>query len=433
MILVCVRAVASAARKGLSSSNFRKISAIPSKCCRVLGLIRCYSGDSSVSSTPLIYALSEKPNSLIKATLEAELEGNSAEFSWEALVTSLGSVSPQKVRLVLEWRLEKLLKVKERNSSCYSELVSICGNIKNAPLAMQVFTSMEAVGMEPTSGTFNALIYACLSSANLLTALSLFEVMKRSSRDGYKPNAETYNIFISAYANLGDEKAMQAWHSARKDAGFSDDVHTYESLICGFFKSKNFDGVDRFYEEMLLSGITPNVPILEKMLAGHCERGSLVKAKEFLKFIVGGGWEFNQFMAEKLVRLYCNLGKLEEMEELLATLMESNQALEILSLVHCGIIRMYAKLDRLDDVEYSVGRMLRQRISFRSSEDVDKVISSYFRRAAYDRLELFLECIRHSYKLVRSNYDLLAAGYRRAGISEKLDMVINDMKLAGFL
>ncbi|KAL7187587.1 hypothetical protein ACSBR1_037624 [Camellia fascicularis] len=433
MALVCRTRVfvSVVARKGLWLSR-RPQSFLPipwKNCC---GLIRFHSNSSGSS---LVTRLIEAPNSRIKATLDAEEDNDltlkSFEFSWDALLDSLCSSSPHKAQLVLEWRLEKILKDKERNPGCYSELISMCGKIKNVPLAMQVFTSMEANGIEPTSGIFNALILTFLSSANVITALSLYEVMENS--DGYKPNSETYNAFISAFANLGNDKAMQAWYSARNTAGFSADLQTYKSLISGFAKLKKYDAVESFYEEMVLSGITPNVPILEMVLGGICEQRNLIKVKDFLKFILDGGWKINGIMAEKLVGLYYDLGKVEVMEEMLTTLIKSNQGLKTLSPVHLGIIRMYAMLDRLDDVEYSVGRMLRQGISFKCPEDVDKVICSHFRRAAYDRLELFLECIRSSFKLTRSNYDLLVAGYRRAGLSVKLDVVMNDMKLAGFL
>ncbi|KAH7839636.1 hypothetical protein Vadar_006606 [Vaccinium darrowii] len=414
------------------------------RCTRVLeslarngfGSIRCLSNSSVSPITSFVRRLIGVPNSQIKATLDAESDNHltlkSLEFSWDALLSSLSASSPHKAHLVLEWRLEKIVKAKEENPGCYSELISMCGKIKNIPLAMQVFAAMEAHGIKPTCSIFNALVSACFSSGNLITALSLFEVMHHL--EAYKPNSDTYNAFISAYANLGNEKAMESWYSARKAAGFSTDVRTYESLLSGCVKSKNFDGVDRFYEKMALSGVRPSIRILEMVLLGHCERRNLAKVKEFLEFILGGGYSVNVTMAEKLVRFFYDLGKVEEMEDLLATLMNSNHDVEVLSLVHYGIIRSFATLDRLDDVEYAFGRMLRHGISFKCSEDIDMVIHLYFRHAAYDRLEMFLECIKCSnHKLTRSSYDMLVAGYRRAGLSVKLDLVLNDMKLAGFL
>ncbi|CAK9166120.1 unnamed protein product [Ilex paraguariensis] len=398
-------------------------------------LIGYCTNSSSITTTSLIQKLIHQPISRIKATLDSEDNNNltfkSSEFPWDALVTALKSSSPQKAQLVVEWRLEKFRKENEGNHDCYSELISICGKMQNVPLALRVFTSMEAQGLTPTSSVFNALISACLSSGNLITALSLFEIMESS--ENYKPNSDTYNAFILAYANLGNDKSMLAWYSAKMAAGFSADLQTYEFLISSCIKLKHYADADKFYEEMMSAGIIPNVSILKSMLVGLCERRNLGDVKEMLKVIVDCGWEIDLAMVEKLVKLYYEVGTVEEMEDLLLTLTNSNKVREVLSRVHSAIIRMYAVSDRLDAVEYAVGRMLKQGMLFRCPDDVEKVICSYFRRKAHDRLDLFLECIKVSHKLTRSTYDLLVAGYRRAGLSEKLDWVMIDMKLAGFL
>lgn len=329
----------------------------------------------------------------------------------------------------MEWRLEKLVKEKERNRDCYSELIHLCGKVSNIQIAMRVFTLMENQSIKPTSAVFNALISACLSSGNVITALSLFETMQSS--EDCKPDSNTYTTFISGFANLGNDKTMLAWYRAKMAAGFSADIQTYEALIKGFIKSKNCCDATRFYEEMIVAEVVPNASILHSMLEGFCELRSLERVKEFLKFILENGWEINGHMAGKLVGFYYELGTVEEMEELLETLTKTNQDLEVLSRVHNGVIKMYARLDRLDDVEYSVGRLLRQGMFFGCADDVEKVISSYFRRAAYDRLDLFLECIKVSCTLPRSTYDLLIAGYRRAGLYEKVEMMVKDMNVAG--
>ncbi|XP_043723837.1 pentatricopeptide repeat-containing protein At5g65560-like [Telopea speciosissima] len=388
--------------------------------------------NKSSKSEPLLLRLLQEPISGFKIALdfEEDLKLSNHPFSWGPLVTALRSSSPQKAQLVLEWKLEKMLKKHERDHHCYSELISLCEKAQNVPFAMRVCTSMEAHGIRPTSTVLNSLISTCLSSGNVMTALSLFEIMERS--EDYKPNSVTYNAFISFYSKLGDAKAMQAWFSARKAAGFCSDIQVYESVILGLVKSKDFDTADRFYEEMMLSGITPTVAILETMLDGLCERKKLGKIKVFLKFLLDGGWGLNGKMAEKLLALYLEQGKVEEMEELLGVLAMSNPDPRVLPQVHCGIIRMYASADRLDDVEYCVGRMLKVGMSFTCPDDIEKIICSYFRRSAYERLEMFLERIHGSYLITKSTFDLLVAGYRRAGLSEKLDLVVKDMKLAGF-
>lgn len=381
--------------------------------------------------------LVQVPLSRIKETLDSEEKNpfstlKSQDFSWDGLVSALLSSSfPRKANLVVEWRLEKFIKKNEKNQDSYSRLILLCGKIHNIETALRIFSTMEAQGIKPTSSVFNALISACLASNNIVTALSLYELMEISEE--YKPDADTYTAFITAYASSGNKEAMQAWYSARMDAGYSPNPQTYDALIFGCIKSKDFSNAEKFYEEMTLAGFVPNLSILQNMLLVYSEQRKFHKIKEYIMFVLDGSGNIDLSIAEKVVALYLELGRVDDLEDLLVVLSNSNQASDILSYVHHAIIRMYVQADRLDDVEFAVGRMLKYGMSFRCPDDVEKVICLYFRQAAYERLDLFLECIRDSCKLRRSTYDLLVAGYRRAGLQEKVDVVINKIKQKGFM
>ncbi|XP_027182612.1 pentatricopeptide repeat-containing protein At5g02860-like isoform X1 [Coffea eugenioides] len=381
--------------------------------------------------------LVQVPLSRIKETLDSEEKNHfstlkSQDFSWDGLVSALLSSSfPRKANLVVEWRLEKFIKENEKNQDSYSWLILLCGKIHNIETASRIFSAMEAQGIKPTSSVFNALISACLASNEIVTALSLYELMEISEES--KPDADTYTAFITAYASSGNKEAMQAWYSARMDAGYTPDPQTYDALIFGCVKSKDFSNAEKFYEEMTLTGFVPNLSILQNMLLVYSEQRKFHKIKEFMMFVFDGSGIIDRRTAKKVVALYLELGRVEDLEELLVVLSNSNQASDILSYVHHAIIRMYVRADRLDDVEFAVGRMLQHGMSFRFPDDVENVICLYFRQAAYERLDLFLECIRDSFTLRRSTYDLLVAGYRRAGLQEKLDMVIDEMKQNGFV
>ncbi|KAF2286942.1 hypothetical protein GH714_035917 [Hevea brasiliensis] len=261
------------------------------------------------SSNPLLVKLLRLPISQIKSTLDSQhpFTLNSFEFSWNTLVTNLSSSSPEKARLVLEWRLERMRKDDEIDHDQYSDLISLCANIQNVSLALRLFTSMEASGIKPSATDFNSLIHACLSS------------------------------------------------TTKKAAGFPANLQNYESVIFAFVRTKDFDSADRFYEEMISVGVMPSVCILEYVLEGLCKRRKCDRVRDFLNFLLECKFEISGNMIEKIVELYYELGKVDEMEKLLETLMELNQVGEALLRLHCGLIRLYAKLDRLDDVEYSVG------------------------------------------------------------------------------
>ncbi|KAK9130943.1 hypothetical protein Sjap_011430 [Stephania japonica] len=384
---------------------------------------------SSISNHPFVSKLLHGSISGVKAALDSSdasiIHANDNASFWESLLSSINSSSPHKAQLVLEWKLEKLMKEDERDQKKYSELIALCGRVRNISFAMKVFNLIEAHGMRPTSTIFNSLIFACLCSGNLITAISLFEIMDRS--ENCKPNLASYNAFVTHYSKLGDSKSMSLWYSASKEAGFAPNIQTYESLIAGSIKSKQINDANKFYEEMMLSGVTPSTYIMENMIELLCQERKIVRTKQFVKFLLNGSWSLNGKTMKKLLHLYSELAGVEEMEELLKVFISSKQDSEVLLQVHLGIIRMYAMLDRLDDMEFSIGRMLMQGQSFTCSYDVEKIISSYFRRSAHDRLELFLERIHGSYKFPRSTYDLIIAGYERAGLHEKLDMMKAQM------
>ncbi|XP_050214300.1 pentatricopeptide repeat-containing protein At2g30780-like isoform X2 [Mercurialis annua] len=338
----------------------------------------------------------------------------------------------RRILSVLEWRLDCMLKQNQMDHVHCSHLISLCAKVQNVSLALQVFSSMEATGVKPNTTLFNSLIHACFSSAStVLTALSLFEIMQTS--EIYKPNSQTYDAFILGFSSLLDVDKMQAWFAAKTAVGFSANSQNYECLISTCVRTKDFDKADRLYDEMMSVGVIPSEPVFEWVLEGLCQRRNCERVGQFLNFLVECRFQITGNMIEKIVKVYTELEKVDEMEKLLENLTELNQAGEALLWLHCGIIRFYANADRLDDAEYSVGRMMSAGMLFRCSDDIEKVISSYFRNEAYDRLDVFLEHVKGYQKLERSTYDLLVAGYRRAGLADKLDMVVQDMKLAGFL
>ncbi|XP_023534997.1 pentatricopeptide repeat-containing protein At1g02060, chloroplastic-like [Cucurbita pepo subsp. pepo] len=273
---------------------------------------------------PQVLRLIQEPSSSVKSVLDSPENaflGNS-RLSWKALVTSLiSSSSPKKAQLALEWRLEKMSKENERDPDFYIDLIRLCGELQNVPLAMRVFTAMEFQGVKPTVTAFNSLIEVCISSHNMITAFSMFEIMKNS--ESSKPNADTFFYFISAFAKRLDVNSMEAWYSAKRAFEFSADLRTYEALIHGSVKSKCFDFAVRCFDEMMLSGIVPNAIILDNMLEGFCKRKDLDELKKFLTVVLDKGWEINWNVVEKFIPIWFESGEAEGMEEILTKLNEA--------------------------------------------------------------------------------------------------------------
>jgi pentatricopeptide repeat protein len=330
----------------------------------------------------------------------------------------------------LEWKLEKLLKEDIQDCEPYSRIIRFCGQTRNATFAMRVFECVEAKGIQLNTNICNALVDAFLSAGDLLSAMTLYETME--SMDACSPNSATYDAFICAFSLLGSGHAMMSWYVAAKNAGFTPSIQAFESLITGFVRLNMLDDAKTVFEEMIALEIKPNSTILEASLEILSRKEEASRVGDFLKRARDGNWELNKATVVRLTRICLGGGAIDEMEQLLA-LIQKGTHLNSKTQLHHGIIRFYANADRLADMEDAIYRMLDNGVMFTCPEDVDVIICCYFRHREFDRLDLFLNRIRSLFKLNRSTYDILVAGYRKFDLHERLDSTIADMmREAGF-
>lgn len=329
----------------------------------------------------------------------------------------------------MEWKLEKLLKEEIHDCEPYSTIIRFCAQTRNAALAMRVFERVEAQGIRLNTGILNALVNTFLSVGDLLSAMTLYETME--GMDGCKPDSSTYDAFISAFSLLGSGHASMSWYVAAKNAGFTPSIQAFESLITGFVRLNMLDEAKTVFEEMISLGIKPNSAILKANLEIVTRRKEGNTVIDFLKRVSDGNWELNKATIERLTRICLDGGEIDEMEQLLPLIQKGTHSSSETQLHH-GIIRFYAKADRLADMEDAICRMLDNGVMFMCPEDVDVIICSYFRHKEFDRLDLFLNRIRSFFKLNRSTYDILVAGYRKFDLHERLHSTIDDMRQAGF-
>ncbi|PUZ42742.1 hypothetical protein GQ55_9G607000 [Panicum hallii var. hallii] len=382
----------------------------------------------------LLARLVSEPECRVKATME-EVAASAAQHRdggfWEPLAAALlRASSPNKAHLVLEWKLEKLLKEEIHDCEPYSTIIRFCAQTRNAALAMRVFECVEVQGIRLNTGIFNALVNTFLSVGDLLSAMTSYETME--GIEGCKPDSTTYDAFISAFSVLGSGHAMITWYIAAKNAGFTPSIQVFESLITGFVRLNMLDDAKMAFEDMISLGVKPSSAILEANLEMLSRKKEVNTVRDFLKRVSDGDWELNKATVERLMRVCLDKGDIDEMEQLFA-LIQKGTHLSSATQLHQGIIRFYAKADRLADLEDAICRMLDNGAMFMCPEDVEVIICSYFRHKEFDRLDLFLNRIRSFLKLNRSTYDILVAGYRKFDLHERLDSTINDMRQAGFV
>ncbi|TVU48316.1 hypothetical protein EJB05_07949, partial [Eragrostis curvula] len=397
------------------------------------GMATAAAAGVSGTDATLLSLLVSIPECQVKATME-KVSGSAPHRDgafWEPLAAALLRASyPAKANLVLEWKLEKLLKEGIRDCKPYSTIIRFCSETRNAVLAMRAIERMETKGIQLNTGIFNALVNAFLSVGDLLSAITLYETMQ--GMDNCKPDSTTYDAFISAFSLLGSGHPMMSWYLAAKNSGFTPSIQAFESLITGFVRLNMLDDAEMVFKEMISFEIKPNNTIMEARIEMLYKKNAANLVRDFVKCARDGKWELNGATVERLTRTLLNGGDVDEMEQLLS-LIQKGTHLSSETQLHCAIIKSYAKADRLADMEHAICRMLDDGLTFMMCpEDVEAVICCYFRHKDFDRLDLFLNRIQSSFKLTKSTYDILVAGYRKFGLHERLDSTINDMRKSGF-
>lgn len=370
----------------------------------------------------------------IKSVLDQQgnLTLRSDTLFWDPLLRALkssDSTSSNRVQQVLEWKMEKLLKESNRDPREWARQICLAGRVNNIQLAVKAFTIMELQQIKPNATVFNSLIYAYGFSNQIARALSLFEVMERT--EDCRPTLVTYNTILSIYSHLGDPHNLQTWHEVCKRAGFSPNADTFKYLIVGFMRAERYDLMDLSFKEMISCGVTPSMTTLEAVMEGFCKKGLIDRMKATFKFIMEEGWTMNENIVRNMFQVYAKLRRVADMEEVLG-MVKTLENSQLISEIHNKIVKAYALSGELDDVEFSVGRMLQNGAIFSCPNVVEAIISCYFRHKAYNRLELFLNRIKEVYKLAYTTYDLLLTEYSKAGQYEKLQAVVERMKEVGF-
>lgn len=370
----------------------------------------------------------------IKSVLDQQgnLTLRSDTLFWEPLLKALKSsesTSSNRVQQVLDWKMEKLLKESNRNPREWARQICLAGRVNNIQVAVKAFTLMELQQIKPNATVFNSLIYAYGFSNQIARALSLFEVMERT--EDCRPTLVTYNTILSIYSHLGDPHNLQVWHEVCKRAGFSPNADTFKYLIVGFMRADRYDLMDLSFKEMITCGVTPSMTTLEAVMGGFGKKGLLDRMKSTFKFMMEEGWTMNENIVRNMFQVYAKLGRVADMEEVLGIVKTMGNS-ELISDIHNKIVKAYALTGELDDVEFSVGRMLQNGVIFSCPKVVEAIIGCYFRLKAYNRLELFLNRIKEVYRLNYTTYDLLLTEYAKAGQYKKLQEAVEHMKEVGF-
>ena len=122
--------------------------------------------------------------------------------------------------------------------------------------ALKIFDSLGDLGLQPDNFSFSILVKGLKNISDCATLESFLE---RNPNIFASSDVVVFNGIIDAYSSLGEyTKADSIYHRMTDESGVSPDQVTFNILIKGSCKSRDFSSALRYFEDMKKLGLKPN-------------------------------------------------------------------------------------------------------------------------------------------------------------------------------
>ncbi|XAR58990.1 hypothetical protein NMG60_11014596 [Bertholletia excelsa] len=158
------------------------------------------------------------------------------------------------------------------DAHAYHLIIDIISKVHQFDVAWQLIVEMDQLNVKPNSTTFRILIRRLVSAGltrQALRALDDMECFLETHADN-----DDFCYLLDTLCKYGYVKVATETFNKRKGI-FEPDVKIYTVLIYGWCKINRPEMGERFFREMVSSGIEPNVVTYNVLLNGICRKSSL--------------------------------------------------------------------------------------------------------------------------------------------------------------
>ncbi|XP_069149047.1 pentatricopeptide repeat-containing protein At5g39710 [Solanum lycopersicum] len=142
-------------------------------------------------------------------------------------------------------------------------------------------------------------------------------------RDTYyscKSSSAVFDLMVKSYSHLKMiDRAMNIFELAKFN-GFMLTVLSYNSILDALIRvsyNGSFELAQKFYDDMVQSGVSPNVYTYNIMIRGLCAKGELQKSLVVFNEMEKNGCLRNVVTYNTIIGGYCKIGKVDEAVKLL--------------------------------------------------------------------------------------------------------------------
>ncbi|GAB4831878.1 hypothetical protein Ancab_005893 [Ancistrocladus abbreviatus] len=136
----------------------------------------------------------------------------------------------------LEYAFQAFQSIDEPDTIAWTAIISGCAYHGNASKALELFWSMQDVGVRPNEVTFVAVFTACSHAGLVKEAKQYLDTM--GSEYGVEPIIDHYNCMIDVYSRAGK---LQAAFDLIKAMPFEPDAMSWKSLLGGCWMHRNLE------------------------------------------------------------------------------------------------------------------------------------------------------------------------------------------------
>jgi pentatricopeptide repeat domain-containing protein 1 len=191
--------------------------------------------------------------------------------------------------------------------------------------ALQFYTRMTKLGVQPSVVTFNTLLLACSRSGNIGTAN---QVLARMQALGVTPDVVTVTSLISCASRIGDVASASAFASkALNEWRLVLDAPAYNALLtCLAFANKHEEAT-ALLARMRAAGVQPTLASFGSLVAGAARAGDLDRALAAYRDACASGIMPDVRMYDVLLDACVRAGRFEMGVDLLSDMEQRGTAL----------------------------------------------------------------------------------------------------------
>ncbi|KAI8822441.1 uncharacterized protein EV422DRAFT_398291 [Fimicolochytrium jonesii] len=291
--------------------------------------------------------------------------------------------------------------------------------------ADQILATMTQQAIEPTTEDYNLYLSAYAAIGDMAAARG---ILMRLQQNKLEPNMDTYNTFLRMYANTGNLDAAVAFFNRMLQEGIAPNVATFNELIA-CCKSKP-ETADRYYSEMLDLAYEPDHRTLALLIKIHATHDDMERAEKLLMEMESRNLRPDRYDYAIIMNGYRRKQQWGKICDLYTKVADSGVKLD--AFLYNNVIHALTKQGELDDAAALTKDMTRRRVD-PDAVTYTTLIGAFCKAGRLAEAERVLKTLRESNvdrqrTHVYASYQFIINAHSEAGDIDEAIRVFTEMR-----